>query len=70
MRNMTDTGDASIMTQLGEYGAIPLLRKYIARTFPDFSIAVDQLCVQLRTDAMLVLSSLCDFSQYNRVRVL
>ena len=67
MRNMMDTGDARIMLQLAEHGAIPLLRAYIARPFPDFSIAVDQLCVRLRTDAMLILSSLCDFSQQNRV---
>ena len=67
MRSMMDTGDASIMVQFGEHGAIPLLRKFIARPFPDFSIAIDQLCVQLRTDAMLILSSLCDFSQQNRV---
>ena len=61
IRNIVATNHPDVLRTLGEKNIIPLFRKYIARKFPPFEVAIDQLCVFLRTDAMVILGSMFDF---------
>ena len=61
IRNMVATNNNEVIRTLGDSNLVPLFRKYIARQFPPFDVAIDQLCVLLRTDALIVLASIFDF---------